>query len=102
MIMRLLGAMPVPASAAVRVPPGLALTLSDADLAPMVVGEKRTVIMQLAPPAMAAVQPFIPVGIENCAASAPVMVTTGAPVATPPGFDTAKLALAKVPVVTEL
>ena len=85
--MRTPGESPVPERLAVVVPPAVALTVSVAVLGPIDVGAKRTLIVQLPLPGMAAVQPLPPAGIENCATSAPPSVTLGTELGTSPSFD---------------
>ncbi len=80
------GVSPMPERLAVVMPPAVALTVSVAAFAPIDVGAKRTRIMQLPLPGMAAVQPLPPAGIENCALSAPPMVTLGTELGMSPSF----------------
>src|SRR3712207_4847571 len=66
---------PVPLSATVRLPPGFALMVSEADLLPVDAGVNFTTMLQLPPAAMGIVQPLETSGKD--AASVPVIATTG-------------------------
>jgi len=52
---------PAPASVAEAVPPGVALTVKEADLEPALVGVKRTTTVQLALGASVPLQPLLTV-----------------------------------------
>ena len=70
-------AMPLPVIVADTAPPGVAETSSDAVAAPVVAGENRTWIVQLAAGASASVQPLP--AMMNCDAFAPDSTADGMP-----------------------
>ena len=79
----------VPLRVALAVPPGVALTDSEAVFAPMEDGLNRAVTVHVAEAARSPVHPLLT--SANAAASGPESVTVRAPVAVPPAFVTVKV-----------